>query len=79
MAPLWYEFGLAVGIDKETLNKFSALPKEDCIVELLDFWLRKRENEKKVTWREVAEAIKQIGLHTLAQDLLDVYKTGEVS
>ena len=75
ITPKWYQFGLAVGISKETLDEFSNFPPEECIVEMSDLWLR--TNERAVTWRDVADALKEIGCHRLAEKILKVYKTGE--
>ena len=70
----WYEFGEAVGINKEFLDKCRGYPTEDCIVEVLDHWLRK----KKPTWKEVAEALSAIQLQDLSERIIDVYKTGKL-
>ena len=71
----WYEFGEAVGIKKEILdNCASKCAPDECIVEVLDHWLRYHVGQ--VTWREVAEALKLIGLKKLALKIEEVYKTG---
>ena len=75
VTPKWYQFGLAVGINKETLDEFSYFPPEECIVEMLDLWLRK--SERAVTWRDVANALKHTGFHQLAKKILKIYKTGK--
>ena len=75
VTPKWYWFGLAVGINKETLDEFSNFPPEECIVEMSDLWLR--TSETTVTWRDVADALKKTGCHRLAERILKVYKTGE--
>ena len=75
VTPKWYKFGLAVGINKEILDEFSNFPPEECIVEMSDLWLR--TSETIVTWRAVADALKEIGCHRLAEKILKVYKTGE--
>ena len=75
MTPKWYEFGKAVGIKKEILdNCASKCAPEECIVEILDYWLRNHIGE--VTWREVAEALKLISLEKLALEIEDIAKTG---
>ena len=52
VTPRWYEFGIAAGIEKEVLDKFAKqCSPEECIVEMLDYWLRGGEIP---TWREVA-------------------------
>ena len=74
VAPKSYQFGLAVGINKETLDEFSNFPPEECIIEVLDIWLK--TSEAAVTWRDVADALKKIGFHRLAEKILKVYKRG---
>ena len=75
VTPKWYQFGLAVGINKETLDEFSNFPPEECIVEMLDLWLR--TSETAITWRDVASALNDIGLYQPAEKILKVYKTGD--
>ena len=70
----WYEFGIAAGIERGVLDKFTKqCSPEDCIVEMLDYWLR---GGKKPTWREVAKILRSIHLPQLAQDIEGVYTTG---
>ena len=76
VTPKWYQFGLAVGINKETLDKLSNFPPEECIVEMLDLWLR--TSKTAITWRDVADTLKETGFHLLAENVLKVYKTGEI-
>ena len=78
VTPMWKEFGLVVGIAEEVLDRYSSYPPEECLVEVLDFWLRKYHvtAENKLTWRDVAKAVKEIGLHQLAESILNVYQTG---
>lgn len=75
MTSKWYQFGLAVGIGKEILDKYSDCTQEEGIVEVMDYWLRNHPNQ--LTWKDVAEALKKIDLHLLAADILKVYETGE--
>ena len=42
---------------------------------MLDYWLR--NNGSKPTWKEVAKALKDIGLLQLAEDILKVYTMGK--
>ena len=74
VTPKWYQFGEAVGVDKETLNKYQEYPDSQCIIEVLDFWLRNHTGQP--TWREVAEILRGIGLQQLASDIEKVYETG---
>ena len=45
-------------------------------METLDLWLR--TSERAITWRDVADALKQIGLYQLAERTLRTYKTGKI-
>ena len=74
VTPSWYQFGLALGVDNDVLNKYSKCPQEESLVELADYWLR--NSPTKPTWRDVAKALKKIGFDSLANDILNVYKTG---
>ena len=76
VTPKWYQFGLAVGINKETLDEFSNYTPEECIVEISDLWLR--TSVTTLTWRDVADALKVTGCYRLAERILKVYKTGEI-
>ena len=75
VTPKWYQFGLAIGINKETLDEFSNFTPEECIVEVSDLWLR--TSVTTLTWRDVADALKECGYHKLAETILNVYKTGD--
>lgn len=70
----WYQFGKALGVESKVLEKCSQHPPEESIVEVCDHWLRNHTG--KPTWREVAEALRQIKFQSLAFDIENVYKTG---
>ena len=72
----WYQFGEAVGVDKETLDKYTEYPDDQCIIEVLDFWLRNHTGQP--TWREVADVLRGINLQQLASDIENVYETGNI-
>ena len=74
LTPKWYQFGLALGVNKDILNKYSECPPEESIVEVADYWLR--NGYTKPIWRDVAWALKKTGFDLLAEDILNVYKTG---
>ena len=74
VTPKWYQFGKAVGIDKETLDKYTKYSDDQCIIEVLDFWLRNHTGQP--TWREIAEILRGIDLKRLAADIEKVYETG---
>ena len=73
----WRQFGEAVGIEKEVLDscaKTCSSSPEDCIVEMLDYWLR--NSLVKPTWKDIARALKAINLPQLAHGIETVYSTG---
>lgn len=75
VSPKWYQFGEAARIEKEVLDNYARnCAPEDCIIEVLDYWLR--NHTEAPTWREVAEILKRINLHQLAFDIEKVYTTG---
>ena len=74
VTPKWYQFGEAIGVEKEVLNKCVKYSPEECIVDVLDNWLRNHAGQP--TWREVAEALRSIDLNQLAFDIEKVYETG---
>ena len=63
-----------MGIEKKVLKKFVKLPPEESIVEVIDYWLRKHDGQP--TWREIAEALKQLGFRQLSLDFESIYDTG---
>jgi hypothetical protein len=80
----WREFGQAVGLEEEVLDKYSTYPPEECIVEVLDLWLRNYDcgntdtsMTRKPTWRDVAKALREIELHQVANNILRLYKNGK--
>ena len=75
VTPYWYQFGTIVGIDKDTLKEYSKYSPDECIIEVLDCWLRNHQNGKP-TWRDVAVVLKEIKLDKLAENILKVYETG---
>ena len=74
VTPIWYQFGEALGFDKEVLNKCSEYSPDDSIVEILDQWLRMRPGRR--TWSDVSVALRKIKLDHLAANIDKVYETG---
>ena len=54
----WYSFGLAIGVPKQILNQLKHYSDEECLVEVLDYWLK--HHPGKPTWQEVVEAKNRI-------------------
>ena len=70
----WYQFGEAIGIQRDILDKYTSYPPDQNIIEVCDYWLRNHNG--KPTWNEVAAALKRIGFQQLACGIEKVYKTG---
>ena len=76
----WQQFGVAVGLSKDQLEKYAGYPEEECIVEVVDYWLRNHPlTITKPTWMDVAKALREIELHHLADIILSKYKEGKRS
>ena len=69
LTPKWKEFGVIVGIEEDILKTYSSHPPEECIVEVLDYWLRNCQEGSKPTWKKIANILKEIGLHQLAENI----------
>ena len=77
VTPKWYQFGETAGIDNEVLDNFAGnCSPDDCIVEMLDYWLLNYKG--KPTWRDVAVILKAINLQQLAFDIEQIYITGKI-
>ena len=55
---LWYQFGLAIGIQEDILEKFIGYPEVECMIELADYWLR--NHPTKPTWSDIRDAMRSI-------------------
>ena len=76
VSPKWREFGEAVGIDDMVLDSIaSTCSPENYFVELLDYWLKYYNGMP--TWSVVVEAMCDIDLPKLAQDIEHVCETGK--
>ena len=77
VANKWYQFGEAAGISKEVLDNYASnCAPEDCIIEVLDSWLRNFAGEP--TWKDVASILRSISLCQLALEIESVYSTGNL-
>lgn len=63
----WYQFGQALRVDTAVLEACLHYPPEESIVEVCDNWLRNHMGQP--TWREVAEALRQIHCQQLANEV----------
>lgn len=67
----WYALGTALGIPTEFLDSLKSYPDQDCMVEMLDYWLRNHPDQP--TWKEIADAIEDIHDYLLAKSIKEVY------
>lgn len=67
----WYAFGTAIGIPAEFLDSLKGYPDRECMVEMLDYWLRHHPDQP--TWKEIADAIEDIHDYLLAKSIKGVY------
>ena len=76
LTPRWYEYGLVVGVPKEVMDTYLGYPSDQCLIEVLDYWLRHHPGQ--LTWGEVARTLRELKLYQLAEKALQVYTTGEL-
>ena len=74
VTPKWYELGLVIGISKEILDEYCGHSPRECLVEVLDYWLRM--GNESLSWRDVAEALKKIKLEQFAVNILKAHQIG---
>ena len=74
----WHQFGEALGVEKEALDRCLKYPPEQSIMEVLDHWLRSCDCEKR-SWRDVVRALRQTEHHQLAKEIESINKTGRNS
>ena len=54
----WYQFGLALGLPMDVLEEFNHYSEDDCLVEVLDHWLKHHPSQP--TWQEITDAQSKI-------------------
>ena len=74
MTQRWYEFGSVIGVPTDVMNGYLGHPSDQCLIELLDYWLRHHPGQ--LTWREVAQALKKMQLYQMAETALQISTTG---
>ena len=73
VTPKWHEFGTAIGIPEGLLDQYSSYSADECLIEVLNYWLNDHQNP---TWKDVAKVLRDIELDELAEDIMNVYETG---
>ena len=64
----WYEFGVALGIERRVLDGY----KLDCapMSAVIEFWWKgNAEGGRPVTWQSVVTALERINEHALAETI----------
>ena len=70
-----YRFGKALGTTKELLDRYTRLqPVDEGLVEILNEWLRNHSGQS--SWKEITEALTEVGLQQFALDIKSVHQTG---
>ena len=67
----WYKFGMAIGVPKEVLLELFGYSEEDCLIEILDYWLKNHSDQP--TWKELADGLEDIQDYELANSIMKVY------
>ena len=75
LSPRWYQLGLVIGIPKDIMDGYVGRPSDQCLIEVLDYWLRHHSDQ--LTWGEVAQALREMQLYQLAEKAQQIFTTGE--
>ena len=76
VTPKWYQFGVAIGIPQNVLQQYLNFPPDECMLEMLDYWIRNHPQDRKPTWRAVANALSDIEFYQLSESIINSYQTG---
>ena len=68
----WLSLGTALGIPTDFLTSLKGYTDKECMVEMLDHWLRHHPDQP--TWKEVADAIENIRDYNLASSIKGIYE-----
>ena len=63
----WYQLGLTLGLPMDVLEGFNLYSEDDCLSEVLDYWL-KHHPTGKPTWQEITDAQKKVEMFNIEQD-----------
>ena len=62
----WYQLGLTLGLPMDVLEGFNLYSEDDCLAEVLDYWLK--HHPGKPTWQEITDAQKKVEIFNTEQD-----------
>ena len=65
-----------MGVPKEVMDGYLKYPSDQCLIEVLDHWLRHHPGQ--LTWREVAQALREAKFYHLAEKTLQISMKGEL-
>ena len=63
----WYHFG----VPNNALDQLHSHSEDDCLVEVLDYWLKNHPDQP--TWKELADAVADLQDYELANSILKIY------
>ena len=64
-----------VEVPKEVMDGYVGHPSDQCLIEVLDYWLRHLSGQ--LTWGEVAQALREIKFYELAEKAQQISTTGD--
>ena len=73
VTPKWRQFGVAIGVPEDVLQRYSSYPADERLIKVLNYWLNNHQNP---TWRDMANVLRDIELNDLAEGIMNVYETG---
>ena len=69
----WYLFGLAIGVPRDIMDELKSYPREQCLVEVLDYWLRHHPSQP--TWQQVVTAQEKVKFYqNVVNNIEDAHK-----
>jgi hypothetical protein len=63
----WYQLGLTLGLPMDVLEGFNLYSEDDCLVEVLEYWLK--HHPGKPTWQEITDAQNKVVTFNTEQDV----------
>ena len=64
----WYELGVNLRVPEEFLHSLRENDEKECLVEVLDYWLRYTDMPNQPTWKEIAQVVHEVGNVQLVRD-----------
>jgi uncharacterized protein (DUF2236 family) len=64
-----------VAVPKEVMDGYVGYPSDQCLIEVLDYWLRHHPGQ--LMWEEVAQALREMKHYQVAEKALQISTTGQ--